>query len=104
MQTVFDSEKWKIQAMGKAVRFAGCSNAVDVATGDGGNRRDVYIAVPTELFKYAKEVMKVEDMANVYLYLDRHDGRYVFGVKWVEGKSVMYHDLWSYSNMPKWAR
>lgn len=102
MATVFDSEKWKIQRVYEPQEYAGMTNRVDVADPDLKDHRDVYIAIPTDLFKYAQEVMKVEDPSVLFLYLDHlGDGVCAFGM--VDTSTNQYHDLWTYKGLPKWA-
>jgi hypothetical protein len=100
MAAIFDSEIWKIQRMYEARDFAGMSNVVDIQPDATGNRQNVFVAVPTDLFKYVREVMKAEDLSKLHLYLDHLEGdKYVFGI----ADDYGYHDLWVYSRMPQWA-
>ena len=101
MDTVFNKEEWRIRRMYESREFAGMKNSVDVQDSPSGDRREVLIAVPTDLFKYVQEVMHVVDTGTLYLYLDHADGVYLFGI--LDTKNGNYHDLWSYKSLPKWA-
>ena len=100
MFPVFDSPQWKVRRMDTVDTFAGLSNEVEVYTTSSEDPRLVPIVPPTELFKYAKDVLKVEDMSEVMLYLDQIEGGgWVFGVSTRRG----HYDLWAYKTLPGWA-
>lgn len=97
-QTVFDSP-FPLQPDERGARFYGnVDNRLEVT--DGDRHWHVAVAVPTELFTYMREVMKVPPEETVTLALDRDEDHYVFSA--LAGDTL--HDLWSYSraSVPGW--
>lgn len=65
------------------------------------------LKAPTELFKFALEVLGVKDTSSLLFYIERDDKRWYFGVEYeVDPERYDHMDLWYYtrSNLPVWAR
>lgn len=93
----FQSEEWKIVADDVVQDYVNVSNTVHVYL--EGETYKVSIVVPIQLFKFMKEVLKVEQREKCILYLDKVGGKYNFGLF----HRSAYHDLWCYNSLPGWA-
>lgn len=99
---MFDKEQWVVIADTEERKYADViSNAVYVAP-ERGREYVVHIRVPSGLFTYLKEVMKIseEDMREYPLsfYLQEDNEVWYFGT---EQRNISI-DLWRYRSLPAW--
>lgn len=92
MNTVFDSPQARIVPDSEGRRtYGNVDNAVEVNTGEAAVF--VYIAVPTFLFTFMRDVARIHPATEVHLSLDRVNRSYVFSL--LAGENL--YDLWSYT-------
>jgi hypothetical protein len=80
--------------------FGGMRNIVAVER-IGGRKYHVFVAIPTDFFKFANEVLKLDDLSSAAFYVDGIDGgSWTLGVE----HDGDFHDLWRYtaSTFPAW--
>lgn len=94
----FEKEEWKIVADNEVKKYVNISNLVTVYLDDDTYK--VPVVVPVQLFKFMKEVLKMLPKETGFLYLDRIQTRYNFGIQ----TGTQYSDLWVYSALPAWAK
>lgn len=94
--TDFQKPEWRIVPAAEE-NYGMLENKVHV-TLESGNNYVVYIAVPTGMFKYMKDVMKITNQ-KISLYLDESGKEWVFGIS-VNGSP---RDLWVERSLPGWA-
>lgn len=101
--TVFDRPQWNLLPDPRGARRYGVvDNRVEVVQGRASYA--VYLAVPTELFTFLREVAQVTPDSSVTLSLDLVDGFWIFSamVDGASGDSLF--DLWAYTHkqLPVW--
>lgn len=100
---MFDKEQWRVAKDVEERVYADClPNRVEVIPARG-KQYAAYVQVPSDLFKYLKEVVKVDREAlqkgKPFLYLIYDTGVWVFGIQ-IGDEAI---DLWPYKDLPAWA-
>lgn len=96
----FDKPQWKWSKVYEEMDFGGMRNTVRVEP----LRKKAYnalVAIPTDFFKFAREVLKIDDLSGAWFYMEETgNGKWTFGVEY--GNDFM--DLWSYTDksFPVW--
>ena len=102
-QPIFNSPQWTFRAAESTVTIAGLSGDITVTRNDR-QVRVIHTVPPSDIFKFAKEVLKAESLEDWHFYLDIIKGgkRLVLGIQ--EGSIGAYFDLWYYtpSDLPAW--
>lgn len=94
--TTFEKPEWPLIADPVGARFyANVDNRV-ARHYSNGRIKDVPVVVPTDLFTFMREVLKIDPVEDVQLYLVPDDKFYVLGMTWGE-KDTNVTDLWAYT-------
>ena len=100
---LYDKEEFPIRLDESDKPYGGLSNKCSVYPGaKGDSTYSVRIAIPTQIFTLLDDVLKVspEDIPAVFLYLEKDDKSYYFGLSMPYGDV----DLWAYKRLPDWAK
>lgn len=108
MEPVFDTPQWKFR-----IPPEGTEDSIEIGVvecfsledpeADSEFRGVAKVVLPSELFKYAKDVLKVTDINTLSLYLEQVNKRWYLITQVSDEKEL---DLWYYTigNLPVWAR
>lgn len=101
----FDAPQWRSSwvAAHSTQNYAGLLNTVRIRS---DTEREVQVNIPTQFFKFAREVLCVTEYSDCFFYLDWcEEGGWLFGFA-SGGEEKDLHDLWHYTDkqLPLWAR
>jgi len=102
MEPVFDTPQWYFQIPPEGTEPSMSIMDIECHSEDQEFRGMASVVAPSDLFKYAKDVMLVEDYRVLNLYMDKEGSRWFLTV----ADDQTEYDLWYYTkgNLPLWAR